>query len=57
MKSGDNLGPGATTLQQKENYHHCYPKYPNPSKVPILRTPNTPAIQVPTPPLEGPWDP
>ena len=29
------------------------PKYPDPSKVPILRT-RTPAIQVPTPPLEGP---
>ena len=30
-----------------------YPKYPDPSKVPILRT-RTPAIQVPTPPLKGP---
>ncbi len=30
-----------------------YPKYPDPSKVPILRT-RTPAIQVPTPALEGP---
>ena len=30
------------------------PKYPDPSKVPILRT-RTPAIQVQTPPLEGPW--
>ena len=30
-----------------------YPKYPDPSKMPILRT-RTPAIQVPTPPLEGP---
>ena len=29
------------------------PKYPEPSKVPILRT-RTPAIQVPTTPLEGP---
>ena len=29
-----------------------YPKYPDPSKVPILRT-RTPAIQVQTPPLEG----
>ena len=29
------------------------PKYPDPSKVPILRT-RTPAMQVPTPPLEGP---
>ena len=29
------------------------PKYPDPSKVPILRT-RTLAIQVPTPPLEGP---
>ena len=30
-----------------------YPKYPDPSKMPILRT-RTPAIQVPTPPLEDP---
>ena len=30
------------------------PKYPDPSKMPILRT-RTPAIQVSTPPLEGPW--
>ncbi len=30
-----------------------YPKYPDPSKVPILRS-RTPAIQVPTPALEGP---
>ena len=34
-------------------YFWNYPKYPDPSKVPILRT-RTPAIQVPTPPLEGP---
>ena len=34
---------------------HLYcPKYPDPSKVPILRT-RTPAIQVQTLPLEGPW--
>ncbi len=34
-------------------HEYYYPKYPDPSKVPILRT-RTPAIQVPTPPLEGP---
>ena len=34
-------------------YNAEYPKYPDPSKVPILRT-RTPAIQVPTPALEGP---
>ena len=34
---------------------HLYcPKYPDPSKVPILRT-RTPAIQVQTLPVEGPW--
>ena len=43
----------AMFLKKKRQQKFLYPKYPDPSKVPILRT-RTPAIQVPTPALEGP---
>ncbi len=45
--------PQLRLTQPMDPEKNSFPKYPDPSKVPILRT-RTPAIQVPTPPLEGP---